>query len=782
MRAQVVNGIVYEGRIDAVENGVYQVMLKDPPTRLYNCLPGAADLAPMLGLSVSRIYEIGTEVLVTAGSPAYFVCAKPNMLSDAVGKYPIDNVEEEEAIYPLGQTRNPTPMPAGLLMGEQDLSNALGVGIRLLTHLASMSASERNFIQVDLLRDLITLCADNFRHISSFGETEVLERNGRVTVEFKGATYAHESAGVIKEGDPTQEIPQLHTAGPPTAETGRWRMRAFVGYLGDLVNMIIQDPVEALGTVAQQAAGKLRVHAGQDGTLLVQSVTDIVFETVLAVPVPVQIGDPDSATEAAKMMEQSEQKYLQICEALRSTGRTDVPTLSYHLRDYARWLSMSHSWQRFLQRDTLYTIESEQAALERDRPSAACREDDKLRAGAGQEVPHIYTTIRQNRDGTITIYEGFGAGIVMSRGSIRLSATTDIEIEAARDIRMRAGGNIFMHARRNLELSCQTGGIAALAKTFLNLFSTAGGVHIRSDADPADPLTQDEQPNGDRDPRVVWQANRPAVLIEARNGGSTLFGKTSAQVVSGGASLYLGDGEPVDGATPKNLVLNGADNGSMTFRKNVMVRAERLSLAAKLIDATFSKSLTLGRRLYVTTSGIYAASRLFVSSLIARGSIEGPQIGPQVPPEAAGPNPVGLHFNHVSVNKRTSAEQAHNVPDEDLAPLPPLQASAFRPDSVPWNLMSRDEHAAIIPPRSMAQAAAADTPQDFNIVTADQLVVEAPNMGDNRAPFVGPVNKEWVLESQLDPLHKACSVPPAEIQDKSAGKMSVQTAEFRYYP
>jgi len=764
-------GTIYNGLISQAfgDQGIYHVELTNPKVHLPNCRLAIGVVCQLLGIQDTTMLPRGTRVEVLYGSTSFITGCEGAPLSSGFPKYPLD--KEHVSPNPQSAIDGGSSAPKGMLEGERDMTNVLGVGVQLLTSLARLKAGEKAAVETFLQDSMVRVLCENFQHFSAFGEHRIHTRNGRIDVEWKGTGYDHESWGQTEENAPKVEFTEPFNA-EQAADEGRWRFRAYLGHLGDFLNLIVQDPAAALGSMAQQAAGKCRLHIGQDGTFLAQSVSDLVLETVYAIPLPVQIADLESKEEAEKVASLMDVEHLKICNAL-AQAREDMPALAYHLREYSRWLSQAHSWQRFLQRDTAFTFESEQESMTRQAPSSDCGETDKKKAGAGAVVPKTYATVRVFRDGSILLYEGLGSAVTLSKGSVRVSARVDVSLEAARDMYFRAGGNIFMLAQRNVEITAFTGSLVTVARTAWRALCTWGSVHLRTDRDEDNIKQQADQPNGDSDPQVEAGELQPGIFLESLK-SRTSIGAASATIHTKEKGLELhGKG---------SLWVTGFKNISAVVTEEIRMRAKALHFVGSFMNISFADFLNLGQRLIISKNGLFAKASLFVNSLIARGAIEGPPIGPQPPPT---PSPIGVgpHLNHIKENTRSPADQEPGVNSQDMVALPPLRPDKpFRPESHPWRMMPAAEHSRDLRIQSVPQAdIESDASADFLPASPEDMALDIPRMGDNRVPFLGPAARQhWHLESELPSMNVPCAVPAPQLNAAAQGRMRVTAATFFY--
>jgi len=316
------------------------------PQSLPNAVFGAGFAASLLGFKARGRLPQGTRVTVLKSTPAIIIACHGSVPPDndaadlfrtTSGAGP--NVEEQFGDESCDGSNMGSRLPADLFEGEFVIDNLLNVGVHFLTTMAKLQASDRAKVEVMLTDATVRIISDTFKHLSPTGCRQAYN-DGRLNDRLDATSYPHEAAGVEEDKSPKATSNSGVVENEPVAPTGRWRYSHYLGYLGDFMHFFITDPVEGIAQLAQERAGKLHVHAGNDGTLIVRSVSDIVFERVSRISVPVEQKEyfhPDGNTVA---------DYAKPATTHLESWNFD-PTkpwkAAYYLRDYARWLSQHHA-------------------------------------------------------------------------------------------------------------------------------------------------------------------------------------------------------------------------------------------------------------------------------------------------------------------------------------------------------------------------------------------------------------------------------------------------------
>jgi hypothetical protein len=374
--------------------------------------------------------------------------------------------------------------PIDLVEGEIQIDNLLGVGISLLRHLASLQAGDLAKVECHLLDDLVRIISENFTHHTAFGDYRVLNDGGKLQVIWHGTSHEHEAWGQLRAQDDKLRA----QAGRPDqfdlseidgqSEEGRWRFSQYVGWLGDFVNLFVTDPVNAIGQLAesQVRSGKFRCHVNTDGALLVQSVSEIVLEKVVRIPVPIPLRREDDPQGNRTDDSVRSNDYLRTW---KPTDAEHLFEMAFQLRQYARWFNNAYSLGRFRSQDRDYKVPTEAETPVPDVAGSAELEKQTLNQGRAN-CRLAYATIRIYRDGSVQWVDAYGNSMTSSAIGVQLASTTDLLLQAAGSVNIVAGRDINLLARKNVGITAATEKIRLRAQTGLYLLTLAGNTVLEA--------------------------------------------------------------------------------------------------------------------------------------------------------------------------------------------------------------------------------------------------------------------------------------------------------------
>lgn len=606
-------GRVYTGVITATSHGdnLYEVSV-DKISVTITCRWAAGIFSPLLGIRMNYFPPVQSRVAVVYNKdgPSWIIGSLPGepydlsagaaMTMTGMGDEELPSHEAVSDGSGLSSTK-----PNDLLEGEFEITNNFGVAVQFLTTVLKMKASERAKIEASLLDDMVRIVSETFKHFSSFGDFQIYN-DGRLNVRWDGTSYEHEAFGKMEATDPKVELDDKKVDFQDKYnETGRWRFSQFVGFLGDFIHVFVTEPADALSNIASEALrpGKARVHVHNDGTILMQSVSEIVLERVCRVIVPIEkkrFDDPEGNKKDE--FEDLEKDFLKLWDY--GTDMKRAHYASYQLRQYGRWLSCYHSYARFHQLDKEWRIPTE--TEEGTEHTYSNQEEDVENINSGKDDAYdAYATIRIFRDGSILIMDHHGSAVSMVRGNIQISASRHIDLDAAGDIRITAGQNIYMKARRNIEISAIVGGLTLKARTWWKALCEWGSVWIKSDA--LDPLKA--APPGpvdtEQDPKAEQRAG--AVVIESSNGQMIL---QSARRMTISAIGQPDDPASMTDTTASVLLQSRSQDVCALGNRNVVVKAEGANEGILALDAGPSSTIIKCQKL-LTNAKIFDIDKKF---------------------------------------------------------------------------------------------------------------------------------------------------------------------------
>ncbi len=514
----------------------------NPQTELYavkmadgEIIEGAKYIVPIFSALIGFKFTIrippGTSVRCVYGTPSYITGCTANDVPDAESGLSRDMTgcgidgALQRAHPDQSNTIPGHSTPGDLYDGEIEMGNLTGSFVRFLTFMASIGSGERAQVQCHILRDLVRIISRNYEHFSSAGDIKIYD-DGRLNVEFNGTTYDHERWGAE---DPNSAKAELENDEMPEEvdpkETGRWRYSMLLGFVGDLFNMWFTDPCEAAGRMAEEAmrSGKARLHIGQDGAILIQSVSEIISEKVTRIPVPIRLKheeDPEGVLRAE--MDELDRNFLKSWDV---GGEETEHHQLFKIREYARHLSLYHSMARIHQlaaKNGEWKVPSE---ADTPDPEIGAGEKDREEANTNTYWKDGYTTRRIMKDGSILDHDCYGNAISTGPNGVQISSSRHIHHYAAGDIVMKAGASVFISGRRDVEIVAHRGGLLLKGRTFLRALAERGTLWIKGDYNPEIPYT----PNaGDPEAEII---NDQAVIIQTSGGESRFISNRKVRML-----------------------------------------------------------------------------------------------------------------------------------------------------------------------------------------------------------------------------------------------------------
>jgi len=692
-----------------VDAATYSVRVNGSKLVISGCMPALPIFMGLAGYRISCRFSKGDQVGVIYGNPSYIVQGLPKDVGDwRNARSRTHTGFGHSSLMQQAGEGNTHTYPNDLFDGEFEIANLMGMAMVFATNMISVKAGDRAKVETHMLNDMVRIISNEFRHHSALGDEFIFD-DGRLSGEANFTSYRHEAHGAKTKKDLLAKLKNNKSdfSGSDSAnDTGYWRGTRYVGWLGDFLHWFVAEPHTAAATIGQEGwrAGRSRIWTGNDGTVLIQSVADIVLERVVRVLVPrrKKRHDDPGGKRAADFDKMSRDwlKKWQDTDPNRPWER------AFQLREYSRWLSQRLSLARFRQASSGSNADWEIPSETNPDivPTRGHKEED-VEAANTQEYEDAYATIRIYRDGSIGLQETEGAAITMAHGSIWMSATRHLWLEAAGDIRMAAGQNILMRARRSIDLVAEVGGIIMKSRTWFKMLCERGSMWIKGDAaDPAAPGYEAYTPEaGDPQPEVL----QAAVYIQADNGRTEVrstkqlwmhvdgAGDTDEEADVSAAVVIESRGQHVQLKAGKDILVKGD-----AFKGNVgrwlVSTTKALWSCGGLFD--INGMLTLrGSRLHT--------NQIVTKTLDALSRISGRRKGPEPPRGPDGKVRPGtktgpLHYNHINIVddelelELATAEERKDVAESKLTPASGRQSAAkwsfSRPGEYLWD---RDERA-----------------------------------------------------------------------------------------
>lgn len=653
---QGLNGTIVPGKIIGYSDGYYTVRTTRPRLNLTKVINVVGVITSgALGFQTLSALPIGERVLVLISDPNYILKVLPRDRRNPQGS----GGPKHSGVDGNPVVGKVSGLPQDMIPGEFNIQNAFNVMMRFATGMLGLSATARAKVELHLHNEMVRVVSQQFRHHCALGDFNIT-RDGRNNLEFNATSYPHEMAGKMNSTQSNYEAVETYEDQPLDDETRfgesmRARLKAYVGYAGDFIHLLVTDPQEflynslAADTNNDPISGRFSTHVSTDGSFLLQSVADIAIERVHTIIVPKR-KTPVTTSHA------DTSKYDELTEEPLKPWEHSNPKnpfeMAYQLRNYARWLSQRNAMARRLQLEDEWLLESEENHRE---PFVTRGESDRKPELIGLQA---YSTIRIMRDGSIVVRDGFGSNVALVNGNIDVASARHLNLEAAGDVRVFAGRNLIMKARRNIELIAQVGGLIIKCRTALHAICEWGSIWLKSDAkhpsDPA-PHTPDE---GEASPEVL----EAGIMLDATRSGVKILAEEAVHLRSKGE---------YDPEKPrKNAIILEATSGELQLSSSKNLKTTTGGDWLCLVDGnhihqathfymepttTFNVGnvMTVNRR-ELHTSRIVATQGDYINKL------SGPERGPDDPNPAAQPA-LKFHYNHVDkVDPAVNTELAND--------------------------------------------------------------------------------------------------------------------------
>jgi uncharacterized protein (DUF2345 family) len=660
----------------------------------------------------------------------------------------------------LGSTSDPkdfggTNVPGDMVEGEFAIANALGTGVDFLLNIIRLR-SGRAFVEACLLDDSVRLVSKNFTQHHAGGDTLVRD-DGRIDLYESFTSYQHEAWGQLSPDAAKVRVGAGLIDAPTDEEltqTGRYRMETFKGFLGDFFHQWITEPEAVLGSLATQGtrSATSRHWAGSDGSLLWQSLGEIAFERVVAIPVPCRapgkegLTKPEYGQEYYKNLESS---FLKIWD--KGLDQYNPHQSAFQIRQYSRWLSQYLSFARFHQQQDRWDVPSE---VEVGTPDRTSGEKDKEDANGGAIASYTaYSTLRLMRDGSILALESGGACMLLSGGRAWISAPLDLNFEAGGDIYFTAGRDIWMKARRTISITAVFGALSLKARASLRALCERGSLWLKSDALKS---FSDDEGTADN-PKAEYAG--AAVRIEASRGTAVLTAATQAVITSQGS----GEVDADDESSPGGLILEAA-KGQVLVRSrrdtkldagaNVYVKAgaQFLVVAQLCLMDLRSCMLQIINAAVIYRGGLITSGSIAARSVSASAGFSGPSDKVGKNPDIPTPNPPWMD----PPTPPSPDGFSRDVTTDELWKFPVPTAS---PDQPVMETLSQQFLRTETPPTN-----GPEWPTMASWNQAQDKLAAAPGTDDGSCPY--PLADWTQLESQAgESLHLPSATKPNEMPE-----------------
>lgn len=477
-----------------------------------NCIYIGAVMSGLIGLKANVILEAGTKVLIMHNSKtslSYILGTIPNAKIDAdLASSNYVSAAEGNGVLKSGlldkdwSTNSGTEtvldgsQPIDITPGELQMSTGSGTALTLLQSLASLQGSDLAKVECFVLDDMVRILSNTFQNINAFGEYSIFNENGNLNVVWNGTSNEYESFGAESSTEPKfggspltgeNKVKTDKDAKDLFYEDGKWRFSQYIGKLGNFIHTFITDPSSTLNNAkdndgafsGKPKAGRFNMHVNEDGSMLCQSVGDIVLEKVACIPVPVE----------TKKWEENKDDEIENKDALKNwipLGNENLWESSYKLNDYAKWFSGYYCnagfWQskRFIKPEEKDTPDLDPWAKDSVR-----KEVDGAYGDKANKYIESYATVRIFKDGSIVIKDAYGSSINMSGGNVTIAAANNLNLTAANAVNIN-GKFINTQGTAGISNTAAHGGIENVSRYFNKTFVSEGPIALESDVEVTD--------------------------------------------------------------------------------------------------------------------------------------------------------------------------------------------------------------------------------------------------------------------------------------------------------
>ena len=416
--------------------------------------------------------------------------------------------------------------------------------------LGAGSLSQLQFHKMDDLTRLISRNVDVF---TDFGEKRVYNDEGEVNVEVYGATQQFETMGSDRPGEeigehsPEDGKPRYRTE--PYDRTGKWKIHAFAGWLGDNLRLFISRRGDSNHRLEKKPpVGLAEVIISHDGAIRVRSAREVVFEKVSRIRVPKKIREPhhndkgDTAQRGGSY-QPSLHKFYQWDVSDKAGRHLQYPEWHNHYVDH-------EEVRRFRDHSKDWYVESETLA------ELATKAKDLYEGQDEEQFEETSASFRIGNDGSIYAEDTWGSIFSMSNEDITFSARRDIKMHAGRDIQILGTREGTIRTQKDLDIISHDGSIRAKANTDLLLAADGGTASLDSG--------QGNVNLNSRQGDVLIRAERAHVFIKAD------AGDIGVVAVKGRVSIRSQDDLGLASDTAQ-VKIHGASKTQITSENNILL-------------------------------------------------------------------------------------------------------------------------------------------------------------------------------------------------------------------
>lgn len=461
--------------------------------------------------------------------------------------------------------------PTDIVSGDYALSNEFGVLLGLFQQFAVLKGSELAQVQTHVLDDLVRIVSHNFQHFTCLGETKVFHDGQGMHVEF-GATHDALEAQGRPQVEAVNSKPTISLTGAaPQLDdsvqqvelenermTAVSRFRGFVGALSDFVNLMIVRPADrtkvldgSMPTVPEK--GLFNMHVGTDGVFSMRSLGGIFFEKTNWIRVPERIMDAeDPQGDDAATVGYAEKEAFTFDQSVSSEGRPYLYFLQ--LRDYLAHLQDDLAYRNFKRYGKDFYVNDDFEKETSSETVGAVHPKTKVKYEPRTSGAYLMP------NGGITFRDAWGSAIVMEGGNIFIQPAKDLMLQPLRHMVGKVGSNVSLEARKDIDLSSDTGGFRLKTEKAQYLYSNKSGIMLHSNTDMQ---AGDYYP----DPKAEALEKLCGIVFHSPNAGVYTYGKESYARTTERSLVYS-----------KNVIYEASDLMHLLSRSNLSLYSKNATL------------------------------------------------------------------------------------------------------------------------------------------------------------------------------------------------------------
>lgn len=557
-----------------------------PPT---DTLPMAsADATPMVLSRYASLWEYESNASVGSNSPY------------------LNPLKDKTKLTKVSATAG---RPLDALPGAQMFVNEQGVGMAVTALAATIKGSAKAQVRVSCIDDQVRIVSGHFIHYNAGGVSQTYNDGGLITTEIGFTGYQAERMGLTQIGD------AAFTAGAATDDvrtgmttiydpvkprlTPKKRFQAFLGHLGDLVNIFVATPDPAHPQETEDTEsndqGLAHLHLDGSGLITVKTAGGISLQRSDRIPVPNRLRQPWDP-QGDKIEDRGE---------LAPKPAFDFGALPYgrsaQLRDASAWRDRGAYW-RLHNQSTAAGSKDFNLPEENELVTPVDRYDE---TGGATEKFGAYekrkSFVNLEPDGSIILRDAWGSEIVMAGGNITISCAGQLQVRSGKSTVVLAGHDLVMKAQESVDVTAEKHDVRIKADSKIAMVATGlnsgdGGILLESKSTGVMPWSGKGEVG--RGGGIVMKALNSMILLEGNN--VDLSGREGIQIET------FGEGTSSKGTiqlSASQIEANAKDSLFLTQGKKaaMWLVSDSAWLAGSQVNliSAYGLSLTQGNKMWV---------------------------------------------------------------------------------------------------------------------------------------------------------------------------------------